>query len=457
MTIKAAITQLSSLLGDRLSTSKSVLELHGQNETYYPLTPPDAVAFARTTQEVSEIVKICAKQDCPIIAWGVGTSLEGHALAVKGGVTLDLSEMNRVLAINSEDLDVVIQPGLTREELNTELRATGLFFPIDPGANASLGGMTATRASGTTAVRYGTMKENVLALEVVMADGRIIRTGSRAKKSSAGYDLTKLFVGSEGTLGIITEITLRLHGQPEAISAAICAFDDVNSAVNTVITTIQMGIPIARMELLDAKSIPGINHYSGLDLPEKNLLFMEFHGSPSAVKEQAEAVGEIATDLGGGDFQWTDKAEERTKLWTARHTAFFAAKAQKPGCWAMSTDVCVPISCLAQAISDTINDIDQSFLDGSIVGHVGDGNYHTLFLIEPNNQVQLQEAKDLAHRMVERALILGGTSTGEHGIGIGKMKYMAEEHGDALAIMGDIKRALDPQNIMNPGKIIQVN
>lgn len=455
--IANAISELKNLLGTRLNTSRAVLDIHGQSETHFPHSPPDAVAFAHTTKEVSDIVKICANYTCPIIPWGVGTSLEGHALAINGGVTIDLSEMNKVITVYSEDLIATVQPGITREALNEYLRATGLFFPIDPGANATIGGMTATRASGTTAVRYGTMKENVLALEVVLADGRIIKTGSRAKKSASGYDLTNLMVGSEGTLGIITEITLRLQGQPEAIAAAVCEFDTVDAAVNTVIAAVQMGVPMARMELLDALSISALNNYSQMGLPEKPHLFMEFHGSDQSVTEQSTIMKELASDNGGNAFQWSTKQEDRNKLWKARHTAFFATKALKPGFQGMSTDVCVPISKLAQAIADTAKDAADHGMFAPILGHVGDGNYHTLFLTDPQKPHEFELAKELAHRMNDRALKLGGTVTGEHGIGMGKMKCMAQEHGDAWSIMADIKRTLDPQNIMNPGKIVQVN
>jgi len=452
-----AITELKALLGDRLSTTTAVLDLHGQNEAHFPFSPPDAVAFPNNTGEVSEIAKICHKHGCPIVPWGVGTSLEGHALPIRGGLTVNFANMNKVLKIYNEDLNVVVQPGVTREDLNTELRATGLFFPIDPGANASLGGMTATRASGTTAVRYGTMKENVLALEVVLADGRIIRTGTRAKKSSAGYDLTHLMVGSEGTLGLITEITLRLQGQPEATAAAVCEFEDATTAVGAVMMAVQMGLPMARIEFIDAASIKAINDYSKLEMKECPHLFMEFHGSENAVKEQSEQMAEIAAEFGGGGFQWSTKAEERNALWKARHNAYFAMKATNPGSLGITTDVCVPISQLAKAIDDSIEDIAAHGLTPFILGHVGDGNYHAALLIEPNNPEAMQTAVGIAHRMNQRALAVGGTVTGEHGIGIGKMKYMAEEHGDAWNVMADIKRALDPGNIMNPGKLVQVN
>lgn len=455
--ISGAIAALKTLLGERLNTNRAVLDQHGQSETYFAAAPPDAVAFAHSTQEVSDIVKICAKHDCPIVPWGVGTSLEGHALAIKGGVTINMGEMNQIVAVYQEDLLAVVQPGITRETLNEDLRATGLFFPVDPGANATIGGMTATRASGTTAVRYGTMKENVLALEVVLADGRIIRTGTRAKKSSSGYDLTNLMVGSEGTLGIITEITLRLQGQPEAIAAAVCDFPDVEAAVSTVIVAVQMGVPMARMELIDTLSMQALNQYSQLGLPEKPHLFMEFHGSNAGVAEQSEMLKELAADHGGGDFQWSTKTEDRNKLWHARHNAFFATKALKPGFDGMSTDVCVPISKLAEAITDTAKDAADNGMFAPILGHVGDGNYHTLFLTDPNKPAELAMAQKLAHRMNTRALEMGGTVTGEHGIGMGKMKYMAEEHGDGWSVMADIKRTLDPQNILNPGKVVQVN
>lgn len=453
----SAISELKALLGDRLSLSPSVIDLHAHDEAHFPRTPPDAVAFPNNTAEVSEIAKICHQHGCPIIPWGVGTSLEGHALPLHGGVTVDFSNMNKVLEVFPEDLNVTVQPGVTREQLNEDLRATGLFFPIDPGANATLGGMTATRASGTTAVRYGTMKDNVLALEVVLADGRIIRTGTRAKKSSAGYDLTRLMIGSEGTLGLITEITLRLQGQPEAIAAAVCEFDDTTNAVNAVMLAVQMGIPMARMEFIDAASIKAINAYSNMNMRAVPHLFMEFHGSESAVKEQSGQMAEICADFGGGGFQWSTKTEERNALWKARHTAYFAMKATKPGALGVTTDVCVPISKLAEAIEDTIKDVEAQGLSAPIIGHVGDGNYHCLLLVEPDNPAAMKVATDICHRMNQRALAAGGTVTGEHGIGAGKMKYMAEEHGEAWNIMADIKRALDPANILNPGKMVQVN
>ncbi|MEL6598548.1 MAG: FAD-linked oxidase C-terminal domain-containing protein [Pseudomonadota bacterium] len=457
MSIEAAIERLRNSLGDRVSTGASVRDLHGQNESYFPVTLPDAVVFPDTTEDVAEIVRICADEGCPIVPWGTGTSLEGHALATQGGISLDMGRMDRVLQINAEDMDVTVQPGCTREALNEDLRATGLFFPVDPGANASLGGMAATRASGTTAVRYGTMRENVLALEVVLADGRIVRTGTRARKSSAGYDLTKLMVGSEGTLGIITELTLRLQGQPEAVSAATCAFPDIRSAVEAVQMTIQMGLPMARIEFIDEVCVTGFNAHAGASMPVKPHLFLEFHGTEAGVAEQAERVGEIVAELGGGAFDWATRAEDRKALWHMRHNAFYAQKALKPGCWALTTDICVPISCLAEAVEDTRADIDDSGLIGPMLGHVGDGNYHAAILVDPDRPEELARAKDLAHRMAERALAVGGTVTGEHGVGQGKKRYMAAEHGPGWQVMGEIKRALDPRNILNPGKVVEVN
>ena len=456
MSIETAIASLQSEFGDHVSTGQSVRALHGQNESYFPVTPPDAVVFPGSTDDVSRIVKICAEHGCPIVPFGTGTSLEGHHLAFQGGISLNMSRMNALLAVHDEDLDCVVQPGITREDLNTELRATGLFFPVDPGANASIGGMAATRASGTTAVRYGTMRENVLALEVVLADGRVIRTGTRARKSSTGYDLTKLFVGSEGTLGIITEITLRLQGQPEATSAAVCAFDDFASAVNTVIATIQMGVPMARIEFVDEMMAKAFNVMEpGANLPEQPHLFVEFHGSEGGVKEQAETFGEIVADMGGAAFRWTDKPEERTALWKLRHNAYYAQKAMRPGDQIQSTDVCVPISRLAEAVERSREMAAARDLEVYVVGHVGDGNFHCGIYI--GTEDERARAHDFAHQLNYMALELDGTVSGEHGIGRGKMKYMADEHGDALAVMGDIKKTLDPDNIMNPGKIVAIN
>ncbi|MEM8870299.1 MAG: FAD-linked oxidase C-terminal domain-containing protein [Pseudomonadota bacterium] len=457
MTIDTALARLGKALGEGFATSDAVRTVHGQNESYFPEILPDGVAFPRHTEDVQTIMRICAEEGCPIVPWGTGTSLEANALAVRGGISLNMMHMNRILEVHEEDLDAVVQPGVTREELNTYLRATGLFFPVDPGANASLGGMAATRASGTTAVRYGTMRENVMGLEVVTADGSIIRTGTRARKSSAGYDLTKLLIGSEGTLGIMTELTLRLQGQPEAITAAICRFDTIKGAVDTVIQTIQMGVPMARMEFVDDITVRGFNTHFKTELPESPHLFLEFHGSETAVVEQAELVGEVASEHGGADFEWSRDAEARNALWRMRHNGYYAQKALKPGCQAVATDICVPISRLAEAVEETRADIDRSGLMGPLIGHVGDGNFHAALLVEPGNTAELDIAKDLAARMNARALRLGGTVTGEHGVGMGKMAYMEAEHGHAWSVMAQIKRALDPKNLLNPGKIVQMN
>lgn len=457
MSIQAAIKAIQIAYGDQVTTNASVLSEHGQNEAYFPDTPPDAVVFPNSTHEVAEIVRICAANDCPIVAYGTGTSLEGHQLAVRGGISLDMSNMNEILKVHAEDMDAVVQPGVTREQLNEDLRTTGLFFPVDPGANASLGGMTATRASGTTAVRYGTMRENVLALEVVMADGRIIRTGTRARKSSAGYDLTKLFVGSEGTLGIITEITLRLQGQPEAVSAATCSFPDIESAVNTVITTIQMGVPMARIEFVDEMMARGFNMSQGASLPEVPHLFVEFHGSTNGVKEQAETFGEIVADMGGSDFEWSDKQEDRAALWKMRHNAYYAQKAHRPDVRVQNTDVCVPISRLADAVKFARAESERLGLTVAMVGHTGDGNFHCGISVDHESEAEMAATQEFVHNLNKLALELEGTVSGEHGVGIGKIKYMAEEHGGALQIMVDIKKTLDPQNIMNPGKMLPSN
>ena len=448
------MAELRALLGDRLSTAQAVREHHGKDASYHEMEMPDAVAFAETTEEVSAIVKLCAKHKRPVIAFGTGTSLEGQVQAPKGGVCIDLMAMNEILEVNEADLDCRVQAGVTRKTLNTHLRDTGLFFPIDPGADASLGGMAATSASGTNAVRYGTMRTNVMGLTVVLSDGRIIRTGGRARKSSAGYDLTRLFVGSEGTLGVITEVQLRLYGIPEAMSAAVCSFDSLAGAVDTVISTIQVGIPVARIELLDELQVRAINAYSKLDYAEKPTLFFEFHGTESWVKEQAELVGEIAHDNGGANFNWATRQEDRTKLWEARHNAYFACLAMKPGAKAWATDVCVPISRLAECILETRKDIDDSGVLAPIVGHVGDGNFHLTFLIDPDDPEEMKRAEGVNDRMVMRALAMGGTCTGEHGVGTGKMRFLQAEHGDALAVMRQLKQALDPDDIMNPGKIL---
>jgi D-lactate dehydrogenase (cytochrome) len=451
------VEELRVVVGERLSTAAPVREHHGNGEDYFDAVPPDAVVFAQSTEEVSEIVKICSKHGAPIIAYGTGTSLEGHVVALHGGVCIDLSEMNDVLEVNEEDLDCRVQAGVTRKQLNEELRATGLFFPIDPGADASLGGMSATRASGTNAVRYGTMRENVLGLTVVLADGRIIRTGGRARKSAAGYDLTRVFVGSEGTLGIITEAQLRLYGIPEAMSAAVCQYPSVDDAVNTVILTIQSGIPVARIELLDEVQMGACVTYSKLDQYEaKPTLLYEFHGTEASVAEQAEMVGAISDDYGGSEFQWATRTEERNHLWQARHDAYFAALALKPGTKGITTDVCVPISKLAECIADTRRDIEETGILAPIVGHVGDGNFHLVMLVDRNSEEEMKRAKDMIGRLNHRAIAMGGTCTGEHGVGIGKMDYLTAEHGEAVSVMRSIKKALDPDNIMNPGKILRV-
>lgn len=454
MTIETAVSDLSSFLGDRLSRSKSELQQHGHSESYFPPTPPDAVVWPETTEEVAQIARICSAHACPMVAWGTGTSLEGHSLAVQGGVVVDFTRMNRLLAVHEADMDCIVQPGMTREALNTELRATGLFFPVDPGANAALGGMAACRASGTTTVRYGSTRENVIGLEVVLADGRVIRTGTRAQKSASGYDLTRLFVGSEGTLGLITELTLRLAGQPEAISAAICAFDSVGDAVDTVIETIQCGIPVARLEFLDAEFARIFNAQAGADFPERPHLLVEFHGSTTGVAEDVQRFGDIARDHAAKAFRWAEKPEERSRLWKIRHDAAYSLASHFPGRRGVFTDVCVPISHLAEAVEETRADIAASGIPGPILGHVGDGNFHCCLMVAEGDARDMEIAKALSHRMVERALQKGGTATGEHGIGMGKTGYMEAEHGDGWAVMGDIKRALDPDNILNPGKLV---
>ncbi len=450
------IASLRQLLGERLSTSAAICAQHGKDESYHAPHAPDAVAFARTAEEVAAIVTLCARQKTPVIAFGTGTSLEGHVAALAGGVCIDLSQMNQILHVNAADLDATVEAGVTRKQLNEHLRDTGLFFPIDPGADASLGGMAATRASGTNAVRYGTMRENVLSLTVVLADGRVIRTARRARKSAAGYDLTRLFVGSEGTLGIITELTVRLYGIPEAISAAVCAFPTLEAAVDTVILTIQSGVPVARIELLDELQIAAINKYSKLDNKVAPTLFFEFHGTPAGVAEQAETVKAIADDHGGDGFRWATTQEERSRLWQARHDAYYAALALRPGSKGWATDVCVPISRLAECIGETKRDLAQSTIPSALVGHVGDGNFHLVFMIDPNRPEEIAEASGLNDRMVARALAMEGTCTGEHGIGYGKMGFLTAEHGEAVSVMRTIKKALDPDNIMNPGKIVRI-
>jgi D-lactate dehydrogenase (cytochrome) len=453
----ALIDALKARFAERCSTALVVREQHGRDESSFASPPPAAVVFAESTQDVADAVKLASEYNVPVIPFGVGTSLEGHLLAVQGGISVDVSRMNKVLSINAEDLTVTVQPGVTRKQLNEEVKSTGLFFPIDPGADATLGGMSATRASGTNAVRYGTMRENVLSLEVVTANGDIIRTGTRARKSSAGYDLTRLMVGSEGTLGVITEVTVKLYPLPEAISAAVCSFPSIEAAVRTTIEVIQMGIPIARVELIDHNTVRMVNAHSKLSLREEPMLLMEFHGSPASVKEQAELVQELASNHGGNAFEWASTPEERTRLWTARHNAYFAAIQSKPGCRAISTDTCVPISRLADCLLDSVTEADASGLPYFLVGHVGDGNFHFGYLIDPALPKEREVAEALNHKLVARALSLEGTCTGEHGVGLHKMDFLVTEAGDgAVDMMRAIKRALDPKNIMNPGKIFSL-
>ena len=452
---EALIAELKAHFGDRCSTALAVREHHGKDESAYTTVPPPAaVVFAQSTDDVSQTVRMAASYNVPIIPFGVGTSLEGHLLAVQGGISIDLGRLNKVLSINADDLTVTVQAGVTRKQLNEEVKSTGLFFPIDPGADATIGGMSATRASGTNAVRYGTMRENVLGLEVVTASGEVIRTGTRARKSSAGYDLTRLMVGSEGTLGVITEITLRLYPLPEAVSAATCSFPSIEAAVRTTIQIIQMGIPIARVELIDANAVRMVNVHSKLTLPEQPMLLMEFHGSPASVKEQAETVQEIACEFEGHAFEWATTPEERTRLWTARHNAYFAGIQSRPGCRAISTDTCVPISRLADCLLDSVAEVEASGIPYFLVGHVGDGNFHFGYLIDPNSAQERATAETLNNQLVARALSLEGTCTGEHGIGLHKMDFLVTEAGvGAVAMMRTIKHALDPKNIMNPGKV----
>jgi D-lactate dehydrogenase (cytochrome) len=440
--------------GTQFSTAQVVREQHGRDESAFSLPPPDAVVFAQSTQDVADTVKLAARHKVPVIAFGVGSSLEGHLLAVQGGISIDVSRMNQVLAIHAEDLTAKVQPGVTRKQLNEAIKSTGLFFPIDPGADATIGGMSATRASGTNAVRYGTMRENVLGLEVVTAQGEVIHTGTRAKKSSAGYDLTRLMVGSEGTLGIMTEVTVKLYPLPEAVMAATCSFASLADAVNTTIQIIQLGVPIARCELLDANTIRMVNTHSHLSLQEAAMLLMEFHGSPASVQEQVDTVQTIATEHGGQAFEWASTPEARTKLWTARHNAYFAGIQSRPGCRAITTDTCVPISRLADALLDSVLEAEQSGIPYFLVGHVGDGNFHMGYLIDPDSDTERASAEQLNTQLVQRALKLGGTCTGEHGVGLHKMGFLEEETGaGAVAMMRRIKQALDPDNILNPGKI----
>ncbi|PVY57694.1 MULTISPECIES: FAD-binding oxidoreductase [unclassified Simplicispira] len=451
---QAFLEALQQRFGAQCSTALSVREQHGRDEGSLQAPPPSAVVFAENTQDVQDALRLADEYAVPVIPYAAGSSLEGHLLAVQGGISIDVNRMNRVLSINAEDLTVTVQPGITRKQLNDAIKDTGLFFPIDPGADASIGGMAATRASGTNAVRYGTMRENVLALEVVTALGEVLRTGTRAKKSSAGYDLTRLIVGSEGTLGVITEVTVRLYPLPEAVSAAVCSFPSIEAAVHTVIQTIQLGVPIARCELIDAHSVRMVNQHSKLGLREEPMLLMEFHGSPASVQEQAETVQELAKEHGGNAFEWASTPEERTRLWAARHNAYFAAVQSRPGCRAISTDTCVPISRLADCLLDSIAEADASGLPYFLVGHVGDGNFHFGYLIDPNRPEERERAEALNHTLVARALSMGGTCTGEHGVGIHKMGFLRDEAGSgAVNMMRAIKQALDPKNILNPGKI----
>jgi len=450
---RALFTHLAARFGMRFSLSQALREQHANTLTWLKREPPDAVLFAETEAEVSEIVKLCAEARVPVIPFGTGTSLEGHVNAPFGGVSLDLSRMNRILAVHEADLDCVVEPGVTRKALNEYLRGSGLFFPVDPGADASLGGMAATRASGTNAVRYGTMRDAVLGLTAVLADGSVIQTGGRARKSSAGYDLTRLLIGSEGTLGVITSLTLKLYGIPETILSAVCPFGSIEGACNATIVALQMGLPLARIELVDEVQIRACNAYSHLHLPETPTLFLEFHGTASGAREQVEAFAEIARAEGGGEYRWAERPEDRTKLWQARHDAYWAARGLKPGAEVLSTDVCVPISALAACVTATREDIDRLGLLAPIVGHVGDGNFHVMPLIEPSDPEERRKVQAFLDRLVERALSCGGTSTGEHGIGQGKINYLVSEHGSAVQTMIAIKKALDPLNILNPGKI----
>lgn len=452
-----AVAEIKEALGDRLSTAPAVCEQHGKDQTWNPGAPPDAVAFVRDTQEVQKIVQICSHYETPVIPYGTGTSLEGHFSAPFGGISVDLSGMNRVLEVNDEDLDCRVEAGVTRKQLNNELRHQGLFFPIDPGADASLGGMAATRASGTNAVRYGTMRENVLNLTAVMANGEIIRTASRARKSSAGYDLTRLLVGSEGTLGVITEVGLKLYGIPESIAAGVCPFPTLEAACRAVILTIQSGIPIARIELVDHLHVRAFNLYSKLDLKEVPTLFVEFHGTAASTREQSESFGAIAEELGGGPFDWATREEDRQRLWQARHDAFWATRALMPGKEVFATDVCVPISRLAECVKETQEDLERNGLFGPIVGHAGDGNFHTVLYCDVNDPDEVERVRGFYERMIHRAIAMEGTCTGEHGVGIGKVKFLDAEHGPAVGFMRAIKQALDPKNIMNPGKILPSN
>ena len=447
--------ELKQVLGERFSTSRYDLESHGVDESYHPPAPPDAVAFVEATEEAGAVLKICNERGVPVIAFGTGTGVEGHTLAVRGGVSLDVSRMNRILEINPDDLDCRVEAGVTRMQLNRELEKHGLMFPVDPGADASLGGMAATGASGTTTVRYGTIRENVLGMTVALAGGRIIKTGGRARKSSAGYDLTRLFIGSEGTLGVITEVQLRVYPLPEAISSAVCGFASVEGAVSAVVEMLQSGVPVARCELLDEDSVRAVNAFAKLGLPVRPTVFFEFHGTHKAVQEQAEIAGRIVADHGGSDFQWSPKREDREKLWDARHKAYFATKAIRPGTRVWATDVAVPISRLAQCIEETRREIVAARIMAPILGHIGDGNFHVLFILDEKQPEEIAAAKRLNQNLLERALAMGGTCSGEHGVGLGKINALRQQHGAGVDVMRAIKTALDPHGIMNPGKIFE--
>ena len=455
---QTVLAELATLLGDRVTTSSGIREHHGKDESYFPYAAPDAVVFPHTTEEVRDVVNICHRHRVPMIPYGVGTSLEGHVLAVNGGVTIDLSQMNQVLAVNEEDLDAIVQAGVTRKQLNEYIKHTGLFFAVDPGADATLGGMAATRASGTNAVRYGTMRENVISLKVVLADGRIIQTSRRPKKSAAGYDLTRLFVGSEGTLGVITEVTVRLYPVQEAMSAAVCAFDSVDGCTKAVIESIQAGIPVARCDIVCEKTIAAINAYKKTDYRVAPTVFFEFHGTAASVIEQAESVQAIAKENGGMDFQWATRPEDRNRLWDARHDAYFACLQLRPGSRAVSTDVCVPISRLAECVRETMEDAKNYFAPVPLLGHIGDGNFHLMLFVDPEKPEETEIAKAFNRRLVQRALAMEGTCTGEHGVGLGKQESLRAELGDdVIAVMRDIKRVFDPENLLNPGKVVPMS
>lgn len=452
----AFLDRLRDRFGTSLHLTDAMLRQHGANEAHFDVVLPDAVVFARSTQDVVDLVTLCVAADVPIVPFGAGTSIEGNAVPVRGGVSVNLGEMNQIVAVNADDFDCTVQAGCRREQLNEHLRDTGLFFPIDPGANATIGGMASTRASGTNAVRYGTMREAVLSLTVVTPDGKVITTARRARKSAAGYDLTRLYVGSEGTLGIITEVTLRLHPIPETISSAVCGFESLEGAITTVVQAIQVGVPLARVEILDDMQIRAVNAWSKLGLPEVTTLFFEFHGSPNGVAEQVEMVSTLAADNGGGDFAWSNLPEERARLWKARHEAYYAAVALRPGAVGWTTDVCVPISRLPECITATKHDLAGASMPATILGHVGDGNFHVIFAMDPNSPDELREVKAINDRLVARALDMDGTCTGEHGIGLGKQDWLVKELGDAVDVMRVLKRALDPKNLFNPGKIFSL-